>query len=161
VDFYEPKSSKGFLTVANTLSFSKASKELHVSQPTISVQVKNLEQDLGVKLFQQFGKKIYLTEIGIGLSHYAKRIFNLADEAELYISDCKGLSKGKLLIGASTTPGIYLLPQVLGQFKKSCPGIETILEIGNTLEMEEKILTNQLEVALVCGEAPDNKGGVL
>ena len=147
---------KAFFAVANAQSFSKASKELQVCQPTVSVLVKNLEQELGVKLYQQIGKKIYLTDIGSALSQYARRVFAIVDEAEQYIEDCKGLTRGKLLIGASTTPGIYLLPQVLGQFKKSFPSIETVLEIGNSQEMEEKILTNELEVAVVGGEGTDN-----
>lgn len=141
-----------FFAVANAQSFSRASEELHVSQPTISVQVKSLEQELGLKLFQQIGKRIYLTDAGNALYQYAKKIFILVEEAEAYISDYKGLSAGRLQIGASTTPGIYILPQILGRFKKEYPGIETSLTISNTQEVEDKILTNDLEIALVGGE---------
>lgn len=147
---------KVFFAVANAQSFSKAAKELHVSQPTISVQVKNLEQDLGVKLFQQIGKKIFLTDEGSTLHKYAKQIFHLHDEAEEAIKEYKGLTKGRLVIGASTTPGIYILPKILGQFRKKFPGIDTILEISNSQDIEQKIITNELELALCGGDVIAN-----
>lgn len=145
-----------FLAVANLQNFSRAAEELHVSQPTISVQIKNLEQELGVKLFQQIGKKIFLTDEGNTLYTYSKKIFHLIDEAEEAIRDYKGLTKGRLVIGASTTPGIYILPQILGQFRKKFPAIETILDISNSHEIEQKILNNELELALCGGEGVDN-----
>lgn len=145
-----------FLSVANAQSFSKAAEELHVSQPTISVQIKNLEQELGVKLFQQIGKKIFLTDEGSTLQKYAQKIFNIVGEAEEAIKEYKGLTKGRLAIGASTTPGIYILPQILGQFRKKFPNIETILDISNSQEIEQKILTNEIELALCGGNNIDN-----
>ncbi|MHB8126525.1 MAG: selenium metabolism-associated LysR family transcriptional regulator [Desulfitobacteriaceae bacterium] len=138
-----------FYAVAKAQSFSKAADEIYVSQPSISVQVKNLEQELGVKLFRQVGKKIVLTEIGGTVFQYAKKVFNLVDELDACIYDYKGLTRGRLLVGASTTPGIYILPKILGQFRKAFPGIETILDIGNSQEIENKILTDQIEIALV------------
>lgn len=144
-----------FYAVAKAQSFSKAADEIYVSQPSISVQVKNLEHELGVKLFRQVGKRIVLTEIGSTVFQYAKKVFNLVDELDASICDYKGLTKGRLLVGASTTPGIYILPKILGQFRKAFPAIETILDIGNSQEIENKILTDQIDIALV-GEKIDN-----
>lgn len=145
-----------FYAVAKAQSFSKAAEDIFVSQPSISVQVKNLEQELGVKLYRQVGRKIVLTDIGITVYQYAKKVFQLVDELDVYIQDYKGLNKGRLLVGASTTPGIYILPKILGQFKKAFSSIEIILDIGNSQEIENKILTNQLEIALVGGDTSDN-----
>lgn len=140
-----------FFAVAKAQSFSKAAEELHVSQPTISVQVKNLETEFEIKLFEQIGKKIYLTDAGKTLYGYAKKVFYLIDEAEGAIREFKGLTKGRLVIGSSTTPGIYILPKILGMFKKTFPGIETIIEIGNAEEIEQKLISNVIELAMVSG----------
>ncbi|MDA8210268.1 MAG: selenium metabolism-associated LysR family transcriptional regulator [Clostridia bacterium] len=140
---------KVFLVVAKNLSYSRAAEELFISQPTVSIQVKKLEEELGIDLFEQLGKKIYLTEAGKLLYSYVNRIFSLAVEAELAVQELKGLCSGQLVIGASTTPGIYLLPEIIGSFQELYPGLGISLEISNTHKVQEQLLLNQLDLGVV------------
>lgn len=138
-----------FLVVAKNLSYSRAAEELFISQPTVSIQVKKLEEELGIDLFEQLGKKIYLTEAGKLLYSYVNRIFSLAVEAELAVQELKGICSGQLVIGASTTPGIYLLPEIIGSFQELYPGLGISLEISNTHKVQEQLLLNQLDLGVV------------
>src|SRR5665647_2758199 len=97
-----------FYKVAQNLSFTKAAEELYISQPTISVQVKKLEQAIGLKLIENYGKNIYLTHYGQLVYSYAQKIFSMVEEMESEISLLKGEMSGNLSIGASNTPGTYI-----------------------------------------------------
>ncbi len=143
-----------FMAVAQTLSYSKAAEELHISQPTVSVQVQKLEEHLGIELFEQIGKKIYLTEAGQVLYSYTKKIFDLADIAEDTMSDLKGLKKGSISVGASTTAGIYILPKITKSFEQLNQGVEINLTIFNSGIIQNLVLSNQLEFGIV-GETTD------
>lgn len=138
-----------FVAVAQTLNYSKAGEELHISQPTVSVQVQKLEEELGIDLFEQLGKKIYLTEAGHTLYTYAKKIFGLADIAKEAIEDLRGLKKGSISVGASTTAGIYILPQIIKSFEHQNQGVEINLTIYNSQVIQDLVLSNQLEYAIV------------
>lgn len=138
-----------FNVVAKHRSYSKAAAELYLSQPTVSVHLQKLEQELGMELFEQLGRNIYLTDAGRMLYSYTQKIFSLAEEAERALEELQGLHKGRIRLGASTTPGIYYLPNLLGQFKEDYPGIELILEVANTTEIEKKIIANQLDIGVV------------
>ena len=138
-----------FNVVAKHRSYSKAAAELYLSQPTVSVHLQKLEQELGMELFEQLGRNIYLTDAGRMLFSYTQKIFALAEEAERALEELQGLHKGRIRLGASTTPGIYYLPNLLGQFKTDYPGIELILDVANSLEVEKRILANQLDIAVV------------
>lgn len=143
-----------FSTVAKTLSYSKAGEELHISQPTVSVQVKKLENELGISLFEQIGKKIFLTEAGTTLYSYAKKIFDLADIAEDAVGNLKGLKKGTLSVGAGTTAGIYILPGISKSFEQLNQGVEINLTIYSSQIIQEMVLSNDLEYAFI-GESVD------
>ena len=138
-----------FNVVARHRSYSKAASELYLSQPTVSVHLQKLEQELGMELFEQLGRNIYLTDAGRMLFSYTQRIFSLAEEAERALEELQGLHKGRIRLGASTTPGIYYLPNLLGQFKEDYPGIELILDVANSLEIEKKVLANHLDIGVV------------
>lgn len=138
-----------FNVVAKHRSYSKAAAELYLSQPTVSVHLQKLEQELGMELFEQLGRNIYLTDAGRMLFIYTQKIFSLAEEAERALEELQGLHKGRIRLGASTTPGIYYLPNLIGQFKEDYPGIELILDVANTLEIIKKIQANQLDIAVV------------
>lgn len=142
-----------FNVVAKHRSFSKAAAELYLSQPTVSVHLQKLEQELGMELFEQLGRNIFLTDAGRMLFIYTQKIFSLAEEAERALEELQGLHKGRIRLGASTTPGIYYLPKLLGQFKEDFPGIELILDVNNSLEIEKKVLSNQLDIAVI-GHVP-------
>lgn len=138
-----------FYFVARTLSFSKAAEELHISQPTVSVQVKKLEEELGIDLFEQIGKKIFLTSAGEILNRYAKKIFYFEAEAENELREIRGIKKGKLKIGASTTPGIYILPELIKSFEEQHDGVEINLTIYNSNVIQDLVMANELEYAII------------
>jgi len=144
-----------FNVVAKNRSYSKAAAELFLSQPTVSVHLQKLEQELGMELFEQLGRNIYLTDAGRMLYGYTQKIFALAEEAERALEELQGLHKGRVRLGASSTPGIYYLPQLLGKFKDDYPGIELILDVGNSSEIAKKVLSNQLDIAVIGEQAMD------
>ena len=142
-----------FNVVAKHRSYSKAAAELFLSQPTVSVHLQKLEQEIGMELFEQLGRNIYLTDAGHLLHNYTEKIFALSEEAERALEELKGLHKGRVRLGASTTPGIYYLPALIGRFKQEYPGADLVLDVANTTEIIKKVLLNHLDIAVV-GEHP-------
>lgn len=140
-----------FVTVAKRGSFSRAAEELHISQPSASIQVADLERALGVDLFEQVGRQIHLTEAGRVLEDYARRILDLAEEARTAVSETTGLRRGHLAIGASPTPGTYLLPRIIAAFQESYPQISVSLHIAVTPEVGERLTRHELDLAVVGG----------
>ncbi|MDR5682496.1 MAG: LysR family transcriptional regulator [Armatimonadota bacterium] len=140
---------KIFHTVARAGSFSRAAEELRITQPSVSIQVRELERTLGVELFDQIGKRIFLTEAGRVLDEYAVRVLGLLQEAEAAIRDLRGLAGGTLRVGASNTPGTYLLPPLLGELRRRVPDAEITLDIAGTRRVHERILRNELDVGVV------------
>ncbi len=102
-----------FAVTAEYQHFSRAAEVLHISQPAVSVHVKNLEWHLGVPLFERVGRGVQVTEAGQLVDSYARRLLGVACELEQAVAEYKGLGTGQLRIGASTTPGAYLLPVIL------------------------------------------------
>lgn len=137
-----------FNTIAKYESYKKASEVLHISQPALSIQIKKLEAQIGLKLFNKIGNKIYLNENGIMLQEYTKRIFHIVTELESTISDTHHLIGGTLHIGGSNTPGTYLIPEIIGSFKKYYPSTKFDLHIGNTAEISHLMNNGTLDVAI-------------
>ena len=154
---------KIFHTVARSGSFSRAAAELLISQPSVSVQVGDLERQFGTDLFEQVGKHVRLTEAGRVLDDYAARILALIDETRVAMDEVKGLRRGRLLLGATPTPGTYLLPALLGRFKEQYPSIEISLRLADTRRIQEMLLQRQLDLGLVGGSVsfPDLEAAVL
>jgi len=138
-----------FKTVADLSSFSLAAQRLKLSQPSISYQVKELEEALGLPLLDRLGKRVALTEAGTMLYAYARRMLDTLDEAAIAVEEMRGMRRGTLRVGASTTVGIYLLPAALGAFKKMHPGLVISLEIGTRARVQEQVLNNELDLAVV------------
>jgi DNA-binding transcriptional LysR family regulator len=138
-----------FKTVADLNSFSLAAQQLRLSQPSVSYQVKELEETIGLPLLDRLGKGVHLTEAGSVLYSYARRILDVLDEAGLALEEMRGIKRGNLRVGASTTVGIYLLPAALGAFKKLHPGLVISLEIGTRARVQEQVLRNELDLAVV------------
>lgn len=147
-----------FLAVAETGSFSRASEVLHISQPAVSVQVRKLEEDLSLPLIEQIGKAISLTDAGKLLKDQAHRIFRIVDETEEQLAELRGIKIGTLRLGASTTPGTYLLPSYLSVFQKNFPNLNVSLQIGNTHSIESQLLSNAIDLAVLGEEhAPSSE----
>jgi LysR family transcriptional regulator, low CO2-responsive transcriptional regulator len=138
-----------FKTVADLTSFSLAAQRLKLSQPSVSYQVKELEAALGVPLLDRLGKRVQLTEAGHLLYGYARRMLDTLDEATVAVEEMRGIQRGSLRVGASTTVGIYLLPAALGAFKKLHPGLVISLEIGTRARVQELVLDNELDLAVI------------
>lgn len=143
---------KLFNVLATELSFSKTANMLYISQPAVSMQIKKLESDLGCKLFDKVGKHLYLSESGKLLYEYTKKIFTLVEEAERNLYSSNGVIKGTINIGASNTPGTYILPRILGEFKEMYPEVDTSLHIANTYEIERLVCENSVDFAVNGGE---------
>ena len=146
-----------FCSVAETRSFSKASKAMYLTQPAISLQVRALEEQLGTKLFRRSNKAVSLTETGEILYRHAKKILAAYAAIEKEINEATGLVKGKLLIGASTTLATYYLPNIIVEFKKRYPDILVDFERGNTQNIVESILKARIDLGLVEGEVRDQR----
>ena len=140
-----------FLSVAKHLNYTRAGEEVNLSQPSVSVRIRQLENELGVKLFEQLGKKVALTEAGLVLIPHARRVVTSIEDAQHAIDELQGLERGTLKIGASTTPGMYLVPEVIARFNESYPKVEIHLGIKDTREIEEGVVRNEFDFGLVGG----------
>lgn len=138
-----------FKKVADLSSFSLAAHELRLSQPSVSYQVKELEESLGLPLLDRLGKRVQLTEAGTVFYSYARRALDVLDEASVALEEMRGIKRGNLRVGASTTVGIYLLPAALGAFKKLHPGLVISLEIGTRTRVQEQVLRSELDLAVI------------
>lgn len=140
-----------FLSVAKHLNYTRAGEEVNLSQPSVSVRIRQLENELGVKLFEQLGKKVALTEAGRLLIPHARRVIGAIEDAQHAIDELQGLARGTLRIGASTTPGMYLIPQVIARFKERYPKVEIHLGIKDTRQIEEGVIRNEFDFGFVGG----------
>ncbi|KRT58294.1 LysR substrate binding domain-containing protein, partial [endosymbiont of Ridgeia piscesae] len=114
---------KVFQAVAQHLNYTQAARSLHLSQPAVSMQVKQLEESVGLPLFEQMGKKIQLTEAGHEVSQYARTIFQTFEEMEEVLDALKGAETGHLDIAVASTVN-YFAPRLLAAFHRHYPGIE-------------------------------------
>jgi len=147
----EIRSLQVFLSVAKHLNFTRAGEEVNLSQPSVSVRIRQLETELGVKLFEQLGKRVGLTEAGSLLIPHARRVIAAIEDAKHAIDELQGLERGSLRIGASTTPGMYLIPKTIAQFKTRYPRIEIQLGINDTRQIEDGVVRNQFDFGFVGG----------
>jgi DNA-binding transcriptional LysR family regulator len=131
-----------FLQVAERLSVTEAAKALHLAQPSVSTQLAKLEKALGMKLFEQLGKRLYLTDAGAELQSGAREIFGALDRLEMSLAQLNGLTVGQLRLGAVTTAK-YLVPRLLGPFCKQYPQVEVQLSIANRSELICRLESNR------------------
>ncbi len=146
-----------FRAVVETRSFTGAGEKVLLSQGHVSGHIKDLEETYGVKLFDRRGRMVQLTGAGEILDRYAQRLFALAEEAERALDEFKGLLSGELVTGASTTPGTYLMPPLLGLFRERYPQIGLDLIIGNSREIQERVRAGDMELAVI-GQVPALEG---
>jgi DNA-binding transcriptional LysR family regulator len=142
---------ESFLALARDGSFTRAARRLHLSQPTLSEHVQELERELGTPLFARRYRQVVLTEAGRTLEPYASRVMATLESAGQAVAELDGLQHGSLVVGASTTPGIYVLPRIIGRFRVAYPGITLSLQIANSRAIEERVRAAHLEVGVVGG----------
>jgi DNA-binding transcriptional LysR family regulator len=148
-----------FCTVVELKSFSKAAQALHLTQPTISVHIKALEDEFSTKLLDRLGRTILPTQDGEILYRYAKEIVTLKENARRAMEKVTGTVSGKLVIGASTIPGEYILPQLLAKFKRAYPDVFPTLRIGDSNDIYESVLRGEVDLGVI-GKAVKDKNVV-
>lgn len=139
---------KVFEAVARRLSFSRAAEELHLTQPAVSTQIRTLEGHVGMPLFEQLGKKIYLTQAGGELLHFCRAIIQQFDEAEDAMAQLKGIAGGKLNV-AVISAGDYFFPQLLVAFARQHPGVQLNLTVHNREELLGELAANRTDLAVM------------
>jgi LysR family transcriptional regulator, transcriptional activator of the cysJI operon len=142
---------KVFYLVAQKLSYTKAANELFISQPAITKHIKEIEQQLQVRLFNRNGSSISLTPAGEILLRHTQHIFKQYETLENELSQLKDIASGTLHIGASTTLAQYVLPKLLAQFKKTYPHIQLQVLNGNSEHIEQLIISEKIDIGLVEG----------
>lgn len=140
-----------FRTVAHQLSFRKAAEDLYLTQPAVSLQIKALEEDLGVLLFDRSGSRIALTAAGKTLLKYADQANALLVEAEQAVAALGGEHTGHLALGASTTIAQYVLPRLLSEFRREHPRTQLTLISGNTEHIVDALVQKRISLGLIEG----------
>ena len=138
-----------FQMVANHLSFSRAAEAMAITQPAVSIQVQELEKFLGITLFHRRPRGLKITEAGNAVLAYAQQIFVLSNQLVYTIQEMEDLHSGRLVLGASSTPGEYVLPLVVGRFRQIYPGIQVELVIGNTRNIMQRILDGDMDLGMI------------
>jgi DNA-binding transcriptional LysR family regulator len=146
-----------FLTVATRLSFSKATEELHITQPAITRHIQQMEGHFGQKLFERKGNSIELTKAGEVLMGHAQGIFRLHKALDYDMNALIDKTEGELRIAASTTIAQYLLPEVLAKFHKKFPKIKLTLLSANTENVERYVLQQQVEIGFIEGQSKNRE----
>lgn len=141
-------------------SVTAAARAGRMSQPALSQNLRLLERHFGVPLTMRVGRRIVLTNAARTIVDYARRVLRLVEESEAVVREMKGLVRGRLSIGASTTPGTYLLPRLLGEYRARHPGIELELRIGDTRDVEEWVLHGAIDFGVI-GETGEQLGLVV
>lgn len=138
-----------FIQVVEEESYTLVARHLGVSQPAISNHMRALEEKLGAKLFQRQGKGFILTQEGEVFYRHAQRIIEEWNRLKENLEETRIEASGKVHIGASNIPGEYLLPYTLGPFQKNYPKINFKLSIGDSLEMADKVLSQEVDFAVI------------
>lgn len=138
-----------FITVADLGSMTSAAKALFISQPTVSQAITEIETHYGIKLFERLSKRLYITEKGSQLLSYARHVTSLLEEMEQVIKNSE--KSGSMAVGATLTIGESLLPDLISSFNKEYPRLKVKAIIKNTLDIEELIIKNFVELAIVEG----------
>jgi DNA-binding transcriptional LysR family regulator len=139
---------KVFETTARHLSFSRAAEELHLTQPAVSTQIKLLQQHAGLALFEQLGKKVYLTPAGSELLRYSRAIIELFRQAGEAMAARQGISGGALNV-AVISAGDYFFPQLLAEFTRSAPGVKLNLGVFNRQQLLQQLGDNLTDLAIM------------
>jgi len=142
-----------FQVVAKHCSYARAAEELHFSQPAVSAQIRQLEESMGVKLFDKIGRKTHLTQAGESLYLYTQKIFALIDETLETMEALRSPHHGSLSVGGDTTVGTYVVPALLGNFHHQYPNVEITLEVINRIYLLDSLINNRIDMVIM-GKIP-------
>ena len=144
---------KVFEVTARRGSFTRAAEELFLTQPTVSIQMKQLSKAVGMPLFEQVGKKLYLTDAGEHLLHTCQDMFDRLEQFEMTVADMQGMKKGKLKLSVISTAK-YIIPRLLGPFCQRYPGVDVSLTVTNHEKVVERLRQN-LDDLYIPSQMPD------
>ncbi len=147
-----------FSAVAKHLSFTRAAEALFMTQPAVTFQIRQLEEQHGVRLFERRHGSILLTSAGELMLDYAQKIIALSDEMDTRLAEITGEMRGPLLVGASTTIAEFLLPAILGEFNALYPQVRARLIVANSEKIESQVAEQRLDVGLI--ETPGKLAGL-
>ncbi|MHB8980153.1 MAG: LysR family transcriptional regulator [Acidithiobacillus ferrooxidans] len=137
-----------FTAVAKHQSFTRAAQALYLSQPAVSMQVRQMEEQVGLPLFEQLGRRIYLTEAGREMARYSAAITQQLEEAVQVINDLKGLAGGHIHISVATT-GAYIAPYLLAAFSKLHPQVTVSMDVTNRETLLHQLAENEVDIAIM------------
>ena len=146
---------RAFLAVARLGSYTRAAERLYLTQPGVLMQVRSLERAVEEPLFERSGRGLRLTPAGQDLLPYAQQICELADEIQALVGDLKGLRRGHVSVCAVSTAGAYVLPPILGAFRREYPGITVHLEVINRSTLHRRLVEGECGLA-VMGRPPED-----
>ncbi len=150
-ELLDPQHLRTFLTVFRHRNVTRAAEELGLSQPAVSRQLQQLAAQLGVEIFERIGRTLHLTDAGRRLLGEAEDLLGRLERAAESVREHQSSNRGRVRIGASTTPGLYLLPAVVGRFHQAHPEVDLSYTVENSLDIERKILSNDLDLGFVGG----------
>lgn len=142
-----------FMAVARERSFSRAAEVLGTTQPSVSIQIRNLEGALGVRLFDRLGRAIYLTPAGEMVLEYSRRIFSLTSSMQSDLENLNGVKMGRLLVGASRVPSTTAVPLAFALFKNTYPHTEIVVKAGVSNDVEQWVLKNEVDLGVIGGNS--------
>jgi len=151
---------KIFHTVARLLNFTKAAEELHMTQPAVTFQIRQLEEQFNTRLFDRTHNKVTLTDVGKQVYSYSERILKLYEEMTRNITEMTGDVSGSVTLGASTTIAEYMLPLLIGEFKNKFPEVMINLRESNTEDIVSMVENNDIDLGIVEGSV-NNKNLVV
>lgn len=149
-----------FYVVAQRRSITGGASEMRLTQPAVSLQIRALEREFGLLLFERGGAGLTLTQAGEALYRSTVSILHTRDEATRLLGELGAAKKGKLVLGANTTGGMYLLPRIVRAFREGSPDTEIVLQIDATERLYESTQQNVLDMALVGGPTADKRFGI-
>ena len=138
-----------FLAVARRLNYTRAAEDVHLSQPAVSRRIHQLEHELGVKLFEQIGKSVGLTDAGLVLAREGERTLGDLERLGEAVRTFRSADQGTVRLGASATPGFYLVPPVLGRFHRQFPRVDLSYRIENSERVVQKLIRNEIDLGFV------------
>ncbi|MHB0982898.1 MAG: LysR family transcriptional regulator [Thiobacillus sp.] len=145
-----------FDAVARHLSFSRAAEELHLSQPAVSMQVRGIEAILGMRLTEQLGKKIFLTEAGREVLHASQAITARLNDLQANLAQLRSIDSGQLNLAATSTVNV-VATDILARFRGRHPGVSVHLDVSNRAAVLDQLVGNRIDLAIM-GQVPDGLG---
>ncbi len=149
-----------FLAVARHLSFTRAAESLPLSQPSLTNQIRKLERELGVALFERTTRKVHLTPAGEDFVRAAQQILNLVETAELEMHEFSGLKRGRVLLGTIPTVGAFSLPPLLAGFRRGFPGIELAIQEEGSDVLLQLLLEETIDLAIITAAEAHPSGAI-